>query len=432
MLVAAMDPTTRPQEAPAATQEVIIIIGKCCILLSCTLNASKTGTYTSYYPTYGGGYGYGYPYGWYGFYNPSLLYWSVIPLGFYAGYHMTYSRYNLQNGAYYAPLISSQNSGSQDVMINGTAYTDDTNNYHYTFGVITSTGRPALDSAFYSSSDSQATPADFAYRLTFWQLIEFTDTNNNGILDDGEPISSTIPLQGGWSAIQISNKTSATNSSLTYLEGQTTTAINASNHTFNATLVFRVANVQINNTFALTYEPNSAEYEFSLNGYQIGNSANRVALLQVLSYNPSLPSAADINSTTSANVATQIKTNETYGVSIGPYSEGRLEYNSQLNLTNVTFGSYVSQATQQIQGSLTPIDQWIWSGSSPNGTSVLAITLPAPNNGTQTVAGFAFLDVDVLGLGASSGGNSAFSGGMTKVSSIALTAVSVLVVTMIL
>jgi hypothetical protein len=39
MLVAVMDPTTRPQEAPAATQEVIIIIGKCCILLSCTLNA---------------------------------------------------------------------------------------------------------------------------------------------------------------------------------------------------------------------------------------------------------------------------------------------------------------------------------------------------------------------------------------------------------
>lgn len=392
------------------------------------------GTYTNYYPTYGGGYGYGYPYGWYGGYNPAFLYWAVIPLGFYAGYHTTYSRYNAQEGAYYAPMITSQNSGTQDVMINGTAYTDDTNNFHYTFGVVTSTGRPALDSAFFASSDYNASPADFAYRLTFWQLVEFSDTNGNGILDDGEPVSGTIPLQGGWSTIQISNKTSPANSSLTYLEGQTTTFVNASNHAFNATLVFRVSNVQINNTFALTYEPNSIEYEFSVTNYQLTNPANRVALLQALSYNSLIPTATDINSTTPANVAAQIKTNTTYGASIGPYSEGRLEYSNQLNLTNVTFGSYVSDATQQVQGSLTPIDQWIWNGVSPNGTSILAVTLPLPNNGstTQTVAGFAFLDVDVLGLGASSAGNSVSLGRLNKVSTVALAVASAIAITVLL
>jgi hypothetical protein len=339
---------------------------------------------------------------------------------------MTYGRYNAQSGAYYAPQLTSQNSGSADVMINGTAYTADDNNYHYTYGLLTSTGRPALDSAFYASSDNNASPADFAYRLTFWQLVEFTDANNNGVLDDGEAISSLVPLQGGWSTIQISNKTSSANASLTYLEGQTTSVITTSNNsTFNASLVFRVSNLQINNTFALTYEPNSAEYEFSIHGYQPVNQANKLALLQVLSNVPTLPTATDINSTTPADVITQIKTNETYGLSIGGYSEGRLEYSNQTNFVNVTFGNYSTQASQQVQGSLTPLDNWIWNGASPNGTSVLAVTLSALNNGSATVAGFAFMDVDVLGVGATGAGNSFFSGSMNKASSLAITGAAV-------
>jgi hypothetical protein len=347
-------------------------------------------------------------------------------LGFYAGYHSTYHRYNGQDGAYYAPLITSQNSGNADVMINGTAYTDDNTNYHYTYAFTTSTGYPAIAAGFYSTSDYQATPADFAYRLTFWELVEFTDSNNNGVLDDGEQIAATIPLQGSWSAIQISNKTSPTNSSLTYLEGQTTTSINASNKTFNATLIFRVANVEINNTFAVTYEPNSAEYEFSTSGYTASNPANRLALLQILSNDPSIPTAADINSTTPAAVAAQIKTNETYGVSIGPYSEGRLEYSNQLNLTNVTFGSYVSQASQLVPGNLTYFDRFIWNGKSVNATTVLAVTLPLSNNAStaQTVAGFAFMDVDVLNIEAS-------SAGIKTVSSILLPLFSVAIVTFV-
>lgn len=394
-------------------------------------NFSTLGTYTNYYPTYGGGYGYGYPYGWYGFYNPAFLYWAIIPIGFYGGYHMTYGRYNAQSGAYYAPQLTSQNSGSADVMINGTAYTADDNNYHYTYGLLTSTGRPALDAAFYASSDNNASPADFAYRLTFWQLVEFTDANNNGVLDDGEAISSSVPLQGGWSTIQISNKTSSANASLTYLEGQTSSVITTSNNsTFNASLVFRVSNLQINNTFALTYEPNSAEYEFSIQGYQPVNQANKLALLQVLSNVPTIPTATDINSTTPADVVAQIKTNETYGLSIGGYSEGRLEYSNQTNFVNVTFGNYSSQASQQVLSSLTPLDNWIWNGASPNETSVLAVTLSALNNGSATVAGFAFMDVDVLGVGATGAGNSFFSG--SKASSLAITGAAVFTLVFVL
>lgn len=318
-------------------------------------------------------------------------------------------------------------------MMNGTAYTDDNTNYHYTYAVTTSTGYPAIASGFYSTSDYSATPADFAYRLTFWQMVEFTDSNNNGVLDDGEQVAATIPLQGSWSPIQIANKTSPTNSSLTYLEGQTTASISASNKTFNATLIFRVANVEINNTFAITYVPNSAEYEFSTSGYSASNPANRLALLQILSSDPSILAATDINSTTPAADAAQIKTNQTYGVSVGPYSEGRLEYNNQLNLSNVTFGSYVGQASQLVLGNLTNLDKWMWTGKTINETSVLAVTLPLANNAStaQTIAGFAFMDVDVLNTEASSAGSKALSPGMKSVSSILLSLVTVTIVTFV-
>lgn len=338
---------------------------------------------------------------WYGIYNPNIIYWYYLPYFAYAGYQTKYYRYNEQNGAFYAPEMNVVGNGSPSVLINTTDYTDDVDNYHNTFDFSVSTGFPDIDSAYSSSSDPTSTPADFYFRLVFWQLIEYTDTNNNGAFDDGvDTVVFSIPLNNvtvPWTSLTFQNETADTNR--TYQEATTTASLAAaSNRMFNISLTFRASNVQVNSTFVLPIIPNAAMFDFFISGYTFKNSSSNLALLTLLSTSENC--YMDINSTDPAIIA-QIKTNTTVGVSIGDYSEGRLEWMSNVNVNNLTSASYVQSAQALLASKPSPILSYLLGNTTtPDPVSVLAMTIPPGSfnvvAGTANISGFTFLDVDVL------------------------------------
>ncbi|RUP46509.1 hypothetical protein BC936DRAFT_146877 [Jimgerdemannia flammicorona] len=358
--------------------------------------------YTNYRPTYGGYWGYDTPYGWYGLYNPTSIYWYCIPYYYYPGYHTKYYRYNEQNGAFYAPEIDVVGSGSSSALLNMTEYTDDINNYHTTFGYSITTGFPIIDCAYFSSSDPAATPADFYMRLTFWQIVEYNDTNNNSAFDDGvDTVLSSIPLNQTtvpWTTLNFLNKTAETNR--TYQEATTTATINQTNsHTFNISLVFRSSNIQINATFALPITPHAAMFDLLVTGYNFTSNSSRLAILTVQSTMEY--SLMDINSTTPADGAQQIKSNLTVGASIGEYSEARLEWKSSINVNNLTSSAYTQSALTLVNSKPSPIQPWlVGNDTTPYFVSVFAMTVPKDSlntvAGTANISGFAYLDVDLL------------------------------------
>ncbi|RUS23050.1 hypothetical protein BC937DRAFT_93005 [Endogone sp. FLAS-F59071] len=357
--------------------------------------------YTNYRVTYGGAWSYGFPYGWYGIYNPSIIYWYYIPSFAYPGYQTKYYRYNEQTGAFYAPELDVVGNGSPSVLINTTDYTDDINNCHDTFDFSISTGFPNIDSAYSSSSDPTSTPADFYFRLIFWQLVEYTDTNDNGAFDDGvDTVVFSIPLNNvtvPWTSLTFQNKTVETNR--TYQEATTTASLaSASKRMFNISLTFRASNIEVNSTFVLPIIPNAAMFDFLISGYTFKNSSSNLALLTLLTTSENC--YMDINSTDPA-VVTQIKTNATVGVSIGDYSEGRLEWNSNVNVNNLTSASYVQSAMALLVGEPSPIQAYLLGNTTtPDPVSVLAVTIPPGSYnvaaGTANLSGFTFLDADVL------------------------------------
>ncbi|KAI8374463.1 uncharacterized protein BYT42DRAFT_615624 [Radiomyces spectabilis] len=392
--------------------------------------ANTRGSFTNYPQSYAGGYGPGSRAGWVGAYNPSLLYWAIVPSFFFLGYHHMYHRYNSNSGAYYAPQMTAS-GGNGEVIINGTEYTSSEDNYHYTFNITTNNVLPIVDHAYYASSDPAAHPADFVYRLTFANIIEFDDANQNGFLDANEHILAITSLQNAqWSPMSLANKTVPSNSTLSYYETSASSSVTynntgatTGNQTFNVQLTWRSTNLQINNTAPLTLQPNSLQYDFAVSGYP--KSANsRIALTQVLTLKPDTGVWFDVNMTTPVDVANQIKTNETYGISVGGYSEGRLEYQPTVNITDATQvpSTWTTLDPVQInQLSYNSPNDWIWGDvtADKRKAKLLFISMPyqsadnTVNNSTQgskvnaRISGFGFLNTDVLnaGAGGSSGGS---------------------------
>lgn len=373
------------------------------LLLMCYF---RLATYTNYPSTYTGGYGVGgYRGGWYGTYNPALLYWAIIPSAFYIGYWGAYHRYNSQTGAYYAPVLSTGGEGTSNVIINGTEYTSDDDNYHYTFNMSTNNVYPMADYSFFASSDPSANPADFAYRLLFANVIEFNDANNNGFYDNGEQVLAVTSLANlPWQPLAVANRTAPNNASQTFIEVTTmasnvTRNNNASDTSFTAYLTWRSSNLQINATDGgVPLQPNSLWYNLSLSGYPLPTSpSTRLAIAQVLSLSTDNNIVFDVNMTTPADVARQIKTNETYGLSLGNYSNGRLEYEPTVNITDVS---------QPPSNAGIPSDSnrnaWIWGNSfDSRQQKLLYISIPYQNSTSPKLTGFGFLDVDVMNAAAS-------------------------------
>ena len=362
-------------------------------------------TYTHYPPAYTGGYSPVSRYGYYGFYNPGLLYFAIVPPFLFMGYHAAYHRYNQQNGYYYAPQLTEQGSNTPNVVINGTAFTGKNDeNYHISFNISTNNQFPMVDHAFFATSDTSAPTADFTYRLQFSHIIEFDDLNQNGFYDSNEPILSSSSLQNlQWQPLMVSNITVPTNSSQFYL--QTTTFANATYNSnnnngtqFSVKITWRASNLQLNNTAPIVMQPNSLEYDFALSGFPANRSSPtaRVAVAQLLSTHIDEPIVFDVNTTTPVDVAQQIKTNITYGISIGNNTEGRLEYQNTVNLTDAT-GLISSLNAQNLAGiPHYQTNDWIWGPNSPasNRTNKLVlVTVPTVN---MSFSGFGFLDTDVM------------------------------------
>ncbi|KAI7866654.1 hypothetical protein BDF14DRAFT_1811126 [Spinellus fusiger] len=388
--------------------------------------ASTKQTYTNYPSTYTGGYGAGSRSGWVGAYNPGLLYWAVFPSFLYLGYHSTYHRYNQVTGAYYAPALITQSNGPSNLLINGTEYTSNKDNYHYTFNISTSNVYPMVDHAYYASSDPRAHPSDFVYRLTFSHIVEFDDANQNGLFDVGQDrILAISSLQNAaWQPLLLSNNTVPTNSSQTYLQITTSATIpyNSTGAPFNVQLIWRASNLQLNQSAPIPLQPNSLQYDFSVAGYP--STTSRLALAQVLTTLPGNTILLDVNATTPIDIANQIKTNQTYGLSVGNFSEGRVEYQNTVNIsdpTSTTAWINLNPSNISAQSSILPMD-WIWGTTVPansvsqllfvsipytidtsSSTVPLAInsTLPTDpttlsNRITGTVSGWGFLDTDVM------------------------------------
>ncbi|KAI9031802.1 hypothetical protein CLU79DRAFT_730237 [Phycomyces nitens] len=407
-------------------------------LTSAPRYTNTRGTYSQYTPTNTGGYGPNRRNGWVGAYNPSLLYWVMVPSLFYLGYHSTYQRYNQNTGAYYAPQIDTQNNGPSNILINGTEYTSSDDNYHYTFNISTNNGYPMADHAYYASSDHSAHPADFAYRLTFSHVVEFEDINQNGMFDpDQDRVLAASSLQNAvWKELVLSMKPVPTNASQSYYTVSTNSTIpyNGTDSRFNIQLTWRTSNLQLNTTAPIPMQPNSLEYDFSVSGYPFTSSRLALAqLMNTLNYNDVL---FDVNATTPMDIATQIKTNQTYGLSIGNYSEGRLEYQRTANVSDASTAEwYTSLKPADISANsyISPND-WIWGTNAPSSgiSKLLFISMPfttdssvppkdstAVGNSTTgatvsgTFSGMGFLDVDVmdaLASGSSSDDSSKSSG----------------------
>ncbi|KAI9485862.1 MAG: hypothetical protein EXX96DRAFT_450168, partial [Benjaminiella poitrasii] len=367
-------------------------------------------TYTNYAPAYSGGYSASSRYGYYGFYNPAMVYFLIAPPFLFYGYHSVYHRYNPNSGYYYAPRITSSGSNTNNVIFNGTVNSGNDDNYHYTFNVSTNNRFPMTDHAFYATSDLSAPTADFVYRLQFTHLVEFNDTNQNGFYDDNEPILSLTSLQDlSWSVFQVSNITVPTNSSLSYLQTDTrATAAYNNNATTNFTIqiTYRISNLQINNTAPISIQPNSLQYDISLEGFPntiASTHANsRLGIAQLVSTYPDEPIQTDVNTTTPIDVANQIKTNITYGMSLGNYTEGRLEYQPTVNITPVSANVQSLNAQNLASIPVYRDDDWIWGPGIPasnRNNKVFLITVPGYSGNSSsnlTVSGFGFLDVDVM------------------------------------
>ncbi|KAI7900606.1 uncharacterized protein BX663DRAFT_458289 [Cokeromyces recurvatus] len=379
-------------------------------------------TYTNYAPVYSGGYSATSRYGYYGFYNPALTYFWIAPPFLFLGYHSMYHRYNSESGYYYAPQITSSGSNTNNVIINGTTNSGKDDNYHYTFNISTHNRFPMIDHAFYSSSDPNSEIADFVYRLQFSQLVEFNDTNQNGFYDANEPILSFTSLQDlAWSVFQVSNITVPTNATQSYLQTETRAiaSYNNTNTNFTVHITYRMSNVQINNTASIPMQPNSLEYDFALEGFPtlISNAHPnaRLAILQVLSTHLDETIQTDINTTTPVDIANQIKTNVTYGLSVGNFTQGRLEYQPTVNITPiVTIGQYDAQALASIPAYSN--NDLVWGSDVPasnRNNKIILVTIPGysanNSNNNLSVSGFGYLNVEVMNALASSGSSLSLS-----------------------
>lgn len=355
-----------------------------------------------------------------GFYNPALLYFAVLPPFLFYGHYNLYHRYNPATGYYYAPELSYSGNNSSNVIINGTANSGNGDNYHYTFNISSNNKFLMADHAFYATSDFSAYAADFATRLQFTDLIEFDDTNQNGFYDANEPVYSITSLQDlTWDAFQVSNLTSSTNSSLSYLQVVTSanavynnTATNNTTPTnFKIQVTYRASNVQINNTAPISIVPNSLQYDFAVQGFPTTVSSThptaRLGLVQLLATVIEDPIIFDVNMSTPIDTATQIRTNETYGLSLGNYTEARIEYQQKSNISDATSGGITASWTSINTQSLATApyydgtDDSIWADSNPTtgrDNKLLVVTLPdyGVNNTNLTVSGFGFLDTDIL------------------------------------
>ncbi|CAO3626165.1 unnamed protein product [Cunninghamella blakesleeana] len=388
-------------------------------------NSGSRQNFNNYRPTYAGPYAGG-GYGYVGHFNPALGYFFIIPSALYLGYYAGYHRYHHTDGAYYAPQITNQGSGSSNVLINGTAYPDDNDNYHYTFNVTARSDQFAtIDLAYFDSSDYNANPADFIYRLTMAHVLEFDDSNNNGFYDANERILSISSLQNiNWQPMILNNRTVANNVSQTYLE--TTTFANVTynntagtnqpnaNTTFGITMTIRSTNLQLNGTASIPLQPNSIQYDIQLQNFPsitagtLGTVNPRTALAQIVSTRPFTNVVMDVNTTTPLNIALQTKTNVTYGASVGNFSEGRLEYQPSVNITNMQ-GVSTSTWTNLLDPSqvnrLNAPNDWAWgsaNGVDNRQNTMLLVTL---NNNTQ-MSGLAFVDTDVISSAINDAGGS--------------------------
>ncbi|KAI9474810.1 hypothetical protein BDB00DRAFT_860415 [Zychaea mexicana] len=353
--------------------------------------ANTRTSYTRYPTTYTGGYGGGTRSGWVGGYNPGLIYWSIIPAWAFIGYYGAYHRFNQDDGAYYAPEISAASSGSYAVL-NGTENTSDEDNYYYTFNMTTAYSYPMADHGF--------NPANFAYRLAFAHIVEFNDANQNGFYDDNEAIVSAVSLDNvAWDNISVSNQTSPANASLWYYEFATVGRNLTHTRTqqpFDAYLTWRSTNLQVNMTEGVPLQPNSLQYNLTLANYPaLANSTHRLAIAQILTTQDDTSIFQDVNTTTPIDVANQIKTNQTYGMSLGDYSQGRLEYEPTFNITEVT-----NPPTQAGIPSDANTNSWIWGDQAATRKQhLLFISIPPSNtNGTPNprLTGFSFLDTNVM------------------------------------
>ncbi|KAI8380411.1 hypothetical protein EDC96DRAFT_490911 [Choanephora cucurbitarum] len=379
--------------------------------------ASTRNTYTNYAPAYGGGYTPTSRYGYTGYYNPVLPYFFIMPPFLFLGYHSAYHRYNQQTGYYYAPRLTEQGSSTQNVIINGTANSGKEDNYHYTFNISTNNQFPMADHAFFSTSDFSAPVADFVYRLQFSHLVEFDDANQNGFYDANEEILSVSSLRNlPWTSFQVSNITVPNNATQAYLQTGTSANVpyNGTGSNFSVRITYRSSNLQLNQTAPIVIQPNSLQYDFAVEGFPAtiaGTRPNaRLAVAQVVSTAQDVPIVFDVNATTPVDVANQIKTNQTYGLSIGDYTEGRLEYQNSVNISDVTSAPGELNAQNLAGIPSYSENDWIWGSNSSaanRNNKLLLITLPGYNNngtGVNTAfSGFGFLDTDVMSSMSSSG-----------------------------
>lgn len=365
------------------------------------------------------------------------------------GYYGAYHRYNNQ-GAYYAPQMSSQGSGSSNIMVNGTAYSSDKDNYHYTINVLARNDQFAtIDMSYFASSDLETHPADFIYRLTMAHVVEFDDLNNNGFYDAQEPILAISSLQKvNWQPLVLNNRTVTNNADQTYLE--TVTAANVTynntasdqssnnNTTFGISLALRFTNLQLNNTAAIPLQPNSVQYDVQLSNYpaiKAGAVNPRVSIAQVITTKPFTNIVTDVNVTTPLDIGRQIKTNVTYGASVGNYSEGRLEYQPTVNITNMagvgtsTWTNLMDPA--QVNRGNDPYT-WGWGdlGVDARTNTMFLVTMNGGNNSTAAsyqMSGLAYLDTDIINSAINGGVSSLMMSSGTKLLTHGVTALTVLI-----
>ncbi|KAI9319138.1 hypothetical protein BX666DRAFT_1923455 [Dichotomocladium elegans] len=362
-------------------------------------------TYRNYTSSYTGGYGTNYHQsGWVGYYNPSLLYWSITPAFFYLGFYSTYHRYNQNEGSYYAPEIYAYAQGANNAIVNASEYTSRQDNYRYSFNMTTGYTYAMADHGFFASSDPEAHPANFQFRTTFSHIIEWNDANQNGFYDEGEMLLAATPLAGlSWQPLTVSKKGVETNATLTYYEIATSvrnltrsSGGNGSTTPFSMYLTWRSSNLQINETQGVPIQPNSLWYNISLPGYPIPTASNtRLGLAQWITLPTGVTMLLDVNRTTPFDIAQQIKSNQTYGVSIGYYNEARLEYEPAVNIT------LVEQPPTNL--TLIPDDnqcEWIW-GDNQWGAYLLLLSVPVSPLSTPQLTGFSFLDVNIMSAEAS-------------------------------
>ncbi|KAI8138260.1 hypothetical protein BJV82DRAFT_631655 [Fennellomyces sp. T-0311] len=361
--------------------------------------SSARTSHTNYRQTYNGGYTATSRSGWVGVYNPAIVYWTMMPAWAYAGYYYAYHRYNQDDGAYFAPELNASQGGGSVAILNGTENTSDESNYYYQFNMTTAYGYPQADHGYYATSDPEAEPADFRFRLAFAHVIEFDDLNQNGFYDESEEsVVSSVPLSiASWSPFNVTLRQDTVNNSLSYYQFSTTGAnLRVNGQPFSVDLTWRSTNVQINMTEGVPLQPNALQYNLTLVDYPLPrNGIRRLAIVQVWTapFGKQSKFSPDVNITTPIDIANQIKTNRTYGISIGEFNEGRLEYETSVNITHVldppeSFANIPND---------TNMNPWMWRNDfSERYHRLLYISLPLINGTSPRLSGFSFLDINVL------------------------------------